>query len=163
MSRFRDWLDAPSESKALTELLSWLSASRDAIDQHLAATVGRVPEGLGEARHAIRRAEEIAVTLRDLASRGIHSNPPLVIFGNPPMRGPQHRGVSGGRPGTFEFAGMVSRDVHEVRYTHMDDHKAYRHVFDSGDVQMYAIIRGREHRDVLLTGGSGQPLWKDFD
>jgi len=109
-----------------------------------------------------READGFVQTLLSQASRGIHRNPPLVIFGNPPLH--VGRRVHSAGAGRIDILGEMSHDVHELRYTHLDDGKSYKHVFESGDVGMYAVTTGNGRRlDILLTGGSGQPLWKDFD
>jgi len=108
--------------------------------------------------------EEEARALQMQVAQGVHTNPGLVLYGNPPLRGPRRRLEPGSLrsvPG-FELYGCMSRDVHEIRYTHDDDKKQYKHPFESGDVEMWAVVRAGNHRDILVTGGHGQPLWKDF-
>jgi hypothetical protein len=85
-------------------------------------------------------------------------NPHLMIYNPPLMR--VRRVMRSGR-----VAGMISDDVHDIRYTHVDDGKDYQHPFES-DVLMLALDSG-EHgqdsgHDILLTGKNGQSLWEDF-
>lgn len=109
----------------------------------------------------INEADRLAATLESQAHRGIHTNPPLVIYGNPPMMPLRRPGLPKGTQ-SYRYYGQMSRNVHDVRYTHIVDGKDYKHPF-GGDVEMYAIIADGKYKDVLLTGGSGQPLWKDFE
>jgi len=158
---YRDWADARSESKTYTEILDWVAV--------VLTEAGRGPVNATSQRaiiHAAAQVQELVRALAGQVAKGIHENPPsLVLFGNPPpMRGPRRRLEPGSLrsvPG-FELVGCISHDVHEIRYTHDDDKKSYKHPFDSGDVEMWAVVRAGNHRDILVTGGHGQPLWKDF-
>ncbi len=71
-----------------------------------------------------------------------------------------HRNPPRGKFGAGEAMKMMSDDVHELRYTHRDDSKPYKHDF-GGDVEMWAVRRG-DSRDILLTHKEGKPLWEDF-
>ena len=122
----------------------------------------------GVGLHSTERLTQVIGGIRDEARAlqsqvmqvpPLHVNPPLAVYLNPPLRlGPRRGRRPGGR---FDWVSLMSRHVHEIRYTHEEDSRDYKHTFDSGDVEMYAIRRG-DHLDVLLTGGSGQDLWQDF-
>lgn len=64
----------------------------------------------------------------------LRRNPPLVVLGNPPMG-----------------------EVIEIRYTHSDDGRRYKHTFGKG-VQIFTNKDG----SVLLKSTTGAPLWKDL-
>lgn len=87
------------------------------------------------------------------------TNPQLVIY-NPPALMRVRRVMRSGR-----VAGLISDNVHDIRYTHADDGKDYQHPFES-DVLMLALDSGEHGResghDILLTGKDGQSLWEDF-
>lgn len=94
--------------------------------------------------------------LRKQVGFGAHKNPPLVVFGNPPM------GVKPG-PGFFRggsVVGQMSREVHAVLYRHLEDGKPYRHDFEH-PTSMYAIERAGQ-RDVLITSPDGYAIWNDY-
>lgn len=67
---------------------------------------------------------------------GYRANPALAILSNPPT---------------------LAREVHELRYTHADDGRAYKHVFGPG-------VRAKLNRDgsVTLRHAKGSPLWEEF-
>ena len=113
--------------------------------------------------------EQILVALGSQVAAGVHTNPPLVIYGNPPLRArakDMAKFRSGmaelGGAGRFHFVGQIGRDVHEIRYTHVDDGQDYKHGFTGDDAEMFAIVRGDRHRDVLVTSRSGKALWGEF-
>lgn len=106
----------------------------------------------GKAESALERATLIAERLEHQAEQGYHRNPGLMIYGNPPLR---VRNVAAGR-----IIGQIAQDVHEIRYQHADDGKAYRHPFEGG-VLMFAVERGGQ-RDLHITHSDGKPLWEDF-
>lgn len=87
--------------------------------------------------------------------------PSLVIF-NPPS---EHavplrvRRILG--PGN-KFVGVVSVDVRDIGYRHVDDGKLYRHDFDPA-VDMFAIVGPDGGHCVLLMGSKGQSLWEEFE
>ncbi len=83
--------------------------------------------------------------------------PSLVIF-NPPLW------VRRSMPKGSKVVGMVSEEVHEIRYRHAQDGEAYRHSFEvSPGVQMIAIEGPGGQQSLLLVGKDGQSLWEDFD
>jgi hypothetical protein len=93
-------------------------------------------------RHVLDRALDKLKALGYQVSHGYHRNPP--------------------RP-QFEAGGAVrklSDDVHELRYTHIDDGDNYKHEF-GGEVEMWAVLAGSDRR-ILLIHKRGEPLWEDF-
>lgn len=86
-------------------------------------------------------------------------NPPLVIFGNPPM-GKVRRGAHRFEAG--KIVGQLSDEAHAILYRHIEDGKPYRHDFET-PVGIFAIERAG-HRDILLTTSPEfTPIWEDFD
>lgn len=84
-------------------------------------------------------------------------NPTLVVY-NPPAGLRVRRVMPRGR-----IVGIVSREVHQIRYKHTEDGELYQHSFQRRPgVMMVAIEQADGQRDVLLTGADGQPLWEDF-
>lgn len=104
----------------------------------------------------IAEGQAIIGRLKRQAESGRHANPPLVIYGNPPLQGRKLRPVHSRSPLTV--VGQLSDDVHAILYTHVDDGKDYRHDFE-GAASMFAVERAGK-RDVLVTGP--KPLWGDF-
>lgn len=110
--------------------------------------------GLHVAREHINRALSIVVDLRQQVAEGYHRNPsPLLVIHNPPIKVRRMLGSS-------RVIGVMSQDVHEIRYTHADDGESYKHEFGDG-VQMFAVERDGL-RDIHLTHVDGKPLWEDF-
>jgi len=102
---------------------------------------------------ALQYLKEAIGLLEDLQAQvasGVHRNPALVVYGNPPKGGEF----------LIRFQRQMANDVHELWYEHVQDGAPYKHAFD-GQVQMWGVTRG-EQRDVLLTHQRGLPLWKDF-
>ena len=67
-------------------------------------------------------------------------------------------------PKGSKIVGMVSEEVHEIRYMHAQDGEAYRHAFEKHPgVQMIAIEGPGGQQSLLLVGKDGQSLWEDFD
>jgi len=73
--------------------------------------------------------------------RGIHANPPLVIYGNPP------RGAE-----------LMSRRVYAIEYKHTGDGQDYRHDCAAG-VSMFAQGDGT----IILQRPDGRPLSKELE
>jgi hypothetical protein len=96
----------------------------------------------------------LANRMRAQLVEGVHENPPLVVYGNPPI------GFRGAKQVSGRFAGKMSSNVYEVRYRHFEDDKDYRHPFEPG-TDMWAIV-DRGERQILLTRDDGAPLWEDF-
>jgi hypothetical protein len=88
------------------------------------------------------------------------SNPPLVVFGNPPLQ-LRHREVGGLTSAGPGIVGQIAEEVHQLKYQHVDDGKPYVHDFEAG-VEMWALIR-RGQKNILLTHAHGAPLWEDFE
>lgn len=148
--RLQRMAEAPSESDALARIIAW------ARDAHAALVVRPLP-GL-RLRHALGEIIELAEELRANAAAGIHRNPPLVVYGNPPLRGVRRTRMSGERIGV-DLMGQLSVDVHEVWYTHIKDGKDYHHPFDEGSAALWAAMHGAAR--VLYIEGP-KPLWGDF-
>ena len=87
--------------------------------------------------------------------------PPLVIF-NPPLW------VRRSMPKGSKIVGMISEEVHEIRYRHAEvmpgerTRKPFKHAFDPA-VQMFAIVGPGGRQSLLIVGKDGQDLWEDFD
>lgn len=106
----------------------------------------------GETATAVRLLKR----LRDQSASGMHRNPPLIVFGNPPLK-------VGAHPVRFEggkVVGQLSAEAHAILYRHIEDGKPYRHDFET-PVDIFAIERAG-HRDILLTSPDGEPIWGDF-
>lgn len=96
-------------------------------------------------------------------------NPGLVVYGNPkgkkskanPPKGP----IKLNRPlpdGCFiEVEHLLSKDLHEFRYTHAQNGDDFKHEFEGG-VRVYAVSRVGQ-REFLITHPEGLPLWDMFD
>lgn len=97
--------------------------------------------------------------LKNQVSAGYHRNPALMVHLNPGIRAPHPMGTMG-RFEAGKAVGLMSKDVHEIRYTHADDGKAYKHVFET-PTEMWAILRAGHH-DILISHANGDPVWRDF-
>lgn len=86
-------------------------------------------------------------------------NPPLAVLANPPRR----MSVTARRKRSMDIRlveeGIISDEVHDIRYTHRDDEANYHHEFGS-DVQAIAATWG-SRRVVILVGPDH--LWQDFE
>lgn len=107
---------------------------------------------------AVDAIEHEARTLMIQVQRGVHSNPPLVIYGNPPFR--VRRPYPFHRARGVEPVAVISADVHQVKYEHADDNRDYVHDFEGG-VEMAAALRGSQ-AVLLFAHRDGLPLWEDF-
>ncbi|HEX3698904.1 MAG TPA: hypothetical protein VH374_26275 [Polyangia bacterium] len=76
--------------------------------------------------------------------QGIHENPPLLIWPNPPSR-------------TDE---VLSTKVLAIEYVHAEDGQRYRHKFSAGDSLVTMDRRGVKYLAIIRA--DGRPLWKDF-
>jgi hypothetical protein len=104
--------------------------------------------------------------LHDQAAMGLHKNPAVVLYGNPP---------AGFEPGTaygdrgaaswmVRSLGVLSRDVHDIRYTHAKDGQPYEHEFTT-PTELLVVerkVRGVPRTDVLVTSRDGLPIVEDF-
>lgn len=86
----------------------------------------------------------------------------LIVFNPPHGRVPLRvRRVLA--PGN-KYVGVLSVNVLEVRYRHVEDGQLYSHEFQrSPGVDMFAIEGPKGEHCVLLLGSKGQPLWEEFD
>ena len=132
-----------SESAVLGEIITLLE-DMDWTPEHMAPF---------NVRH-VQRALNMLRYLHKQVAAGYHRNPsPLLVIHNPPIRVRRMLGSS-------RVIGVMSQDVHEIRYTHAEDNESYKHEFGDG-VQMFAVERDGL-RDIHLTHVDGKPLWEDF-
>lgn len=98
----------------------------------------------------------------------------LVLIHNPPRRDARGRflprkGKGKGkpaakgdarkvRPNPPSRAGIISVDVHELRYRHAENGENYFHPFRRNDVELIAMSDGT----LRLRSRSGRPLWQEF-
>jgi hypothetical protein len=123
-----------SESKELSRAIALL----DDLRTHL------THDNMMQAQSSLTRVETILYRLSQQVGAGYHRNPS--------RRSPHFlAGTAVGKIGT---------DVHEVKYTHAENGKPYKHDF-AGEVEVYAIQRDG-HKDLLFTHVRGLPLWQDF-
>lgn len=149
-----------SERASLAAALTLVNAARRAFEVVTEPDAGNdVRQVTRTGLLALHDLETELRALTDQVQRGVHTNPPLVVFGNPPIR--VSRRDRGG--GDFRWVGRMSRNVHEIRYQHAEDGAPYKHTFEPNDVEMYAVERGISRvPNILLTSASGKPLWEDF-
>lgn len=120
----------------------------------VAVKVGQIFDLLPSTRRptlSARNAEAIAVRLTELSqiardmqaqlARGVHANPPLIIYGNPP-----------------KGAELMSRRVYAIEYQHAGDRQDYRHDCARG-VSMFAQGDGT----IILQRPDRRPLSQEFD
>lgn len=109
------------------------------------------------------RAAEIQATAAEMLGQlgaGVHVNPPLVIFGNPKRGKPvDGAGTKARGTRTVELEGQMSKDVHEVFYTHLENGDDFHHPF-AGDVNLFAGFDERRAHVLLVTHQHGKPLWE---
>lgn len=152
--------DVRSERASLATILTLCNAA-DRMVMSLEASCGDLTD-TARLRQIVGGIREEARALQGQVMHGVHTNPPLAVYLNPPMRIRMKRSPASGLgvPG-ITFAALMSHDVHEIRYTHIDDGKDYRHTFE-GRAEMNAIVRRGKH-DILITSGDESiPLWQDF-
>lgn len=114
----------------------------------------------GNARYHIDDVLQILVRLQHNAGHGLHRNPPLTIFANPPKIKKRYEPYRDGKQAiTVERNGQIGEGVHLIRYTHADDGVDYEHVFETEDVQAIAVTFGGR-RAVLLVGS--EDIWDDY-
>lgn len=124
----------------------------------------------GVGRPEATAIERIANGMLAQVQRGIHTNPALVVFGNP------RKGVRKNPATTGE---KFSGNVLAVIYVHDEDGDNYVHGFadarldlktlDDGTVQIAGLpdetdveMLANPDGSVTLRGGHGQRLWKHF-
>ncbi len=105
-----------------------------------------------------RELMALSVEMRDQVAKGIHRNPPIVLYGNPPA-GRRYVTPYPGQMSATLLA-RVSERVYELRYRHIENGKDYRHQFAAG-VELDVIDRDGV-RDLLLTHQEGKPLGAEF-
>ena len=95
---------------------------------------------------------ELAGTMLAQLKHGIHKNPALAIWGNPPNR--DHWLV-------LKLDRKLSSEVHAIRYNHRTDHKNYQHDFDPG-VDMVTAVTEDGQRVIVILARDGREIWEDF-
>lgn len=85
--------------------------------------------------------DKIAADMEAQLARGLHANPALIVYGNPPKGGE-----------------LMSRRVYAVEYQHSKDGEDYRHDCSRG-VNMWALGDGA----ILLQRPDRKPLSREFD
>lgn len=83
------------------------------------------------------------ITAENVNPRRARKNPPLVTFGNPRRRGTQ----------------LMSENVVDIRYQHVDDGQYYHHKFRKDQVALYARAGTKE---AVLVRVDGNPLVADY-
>ena len=121
----------------ISEREAWSDVHR--LAQRIIDDVGVVsrPEVIKDMARRIRRNAELALIQLDA---GLHRNPALVVYGNPPRGGE-----------------CMSRRVYAVEYKHAADGEDYRHDCSAG-VSMYGLSDG----GILLQRPDRKPLSKEF-
>jgi len=125
-----------------SERAAW-SEVRDLVKRILQLTRDAAPHSssVTKAREAAFELSNLAGSMLDQLGRGIHANPPIVIYGNPPKGGE-----------------LMSRGKYGVEYKHADDGEDYRHDCSAG-VSMYAVPGG----GILLQRPDRRPLSREFE
>lgn len=67
-------------------------------------------------------------------------------------------GGTGTRQNPPNRAGVISRDVHEIKYRHAENGLDYFHPFTRNDVELIAMTDGT----LRIRSRSGKPLWHNF-
>lgn len=150
-----------SESRGLENALRLIAYAERQMEHHTQKSVGEAKVFLGEAKDILRSLKRNAV-------RGIHHNPPLTVFMNPPGRDSgerfhvrRHQYHGGVAPGlSLREVGQIAASVHLIRYTHVDDGKDYEHIFENEEVLAVACEDRSKARSVLLTGPLD--IWDDY-
>jgi hypothetical protein len=139
-----------SESLALENLAAYLAS------RHGVAKFRRSHQELAEIEALQGQLKQLGKQI----AKGLHTNPPLLIVGNPPMgRGARIPRGAGPDSAPLHFDGMIGARVLEIRYQHAEDGKLYKHAFDV-PAQMYAVTRNGA-RALFIAGR--RSLWNDFD
>jgi hypothetical protein len=121
-----------------SERVAWQQV-REGVKRILQLTV-KEADRFAAVRDVAWQLDSLAADMLDQVRRGVHANPPLVIYGNPPKGGE-----------------LMSRRVYAVEYKHAGDGEDYRHDCGAG-VNMYAVGKG-----ILLQRPDGKPLSREFD
>ena len=130
-----------SESGALSAALAMLVEIRDDVMADVANDAAAL-----DLRSRVTAVIQNLQALKAQVGAGYHRNPPLAEG---------HQFAAG------TVVGVIGESVHEIRYTHADNGKDYKHEFESGSVEVWAVERGK-FRDLLLHSDDGLPLWQDF-
>lgn len=140
-----------SESATLGIVLYKLNEVHDALEGELRSTGERL-----RAIHTLQQAVHLLREMERQVQKGIHVNPPLVIYGNPPRQPYRERSgeMSGG------VGQVMSEDVHAVYYKHVNG-GLFVHEFE-GPVAMLAQRTSFGRHDVHLYHLDGKPLWNVF-
>jgi hypothetical protein len=101
-------------------------------------------------RQELDRLDELAHTMQRQLGEGIHQNPLLAIWPNP--------------PGSIRisFDGRLSTRVYLVQYKHSEDGQDYEHAFAPGIAMLRVILNGGAHA-ILMVSEKGEDIWQDFE
>lgn len=119
--------------------------------------------GRAEASAALIRAHAVVNGMIEQLDRDVHVNPGLVMFGNPPVRLGEYDTVrrgSGDLTGV-RLTGLIGTNVHQIKYEHAEDKKAYVHDIEEPGTALWAATWKRNKILVLMNRDS-LPLWQDF-
>ena len=152
-----------SERASLAAILTMVNVGKRAA-QRTEASGGDVA-AVDAVLRAFEAIEEEARALQGQVQRGVHVNPPLVVFGNPPLRARRRTVGTDMVELRVTLAGLIGDQVDQIKYRHADDGKPYVHDFERDGTGMWAgtvenWTSGRRRIVVLLN--DRHPLWKDF-
>lgn len=111
--------------------------------------------GVREMKPFLEEAKDILRVLKHNATKGVHRNPPLTIFANPPRRSRRE-----GQEIALSVVGQIADYLHDIRYTHIEDGKHYEHIFETGKTKALAVEGQGIRRSVLLTGPDD--IWDNY-
>lgn len=110
----------------------------------------------GDVQYAAAQIMAIADAMLEQVERGVHHNPPLVVFGNPPHgRGTTQHNLRVG------LVDVMSHDIHSVAYTHVEDGKDYKHDFEH-PTDLIAAEQSDGRRVLVIRSPSGRDVWDIF-
>lgn len=112
------------------------------------------PLRIENARDAVANLNTLAYDMLAQLDRGIHRNPPLVLFTNPPR--------TVGRPQRVQVMGCLSHDIHSVAYTHCEDGQSYKHDFEQ-PTDLLAAETEDGKRVLVIRNPHGLAVWGDYD
>lgn len=153
-----------------SERLSWSSVV--AMAEGIQRQMDKAEAGDRRALQLVSRYADAIVAeakaMHRQVSSGIHANPghrrnpPLMLYGNPPMRVRRRKsgGTLGGGMVRLDYYGTLSEEVHAITYTHLDDGQDYKHDFDPGVELVAATLGGK--RVAVVSRPDGKPVWEDF-
>ena len=126
--------------------------------QSAARTIQKLLDKPSRNAHVIRyeasAIERWASEMLAQLDRGIHRNPPLVLFTNPPR--------TVGRPQRVQVMGCLSHDIHSVAYTHCEDGQSYKHDFEQ-PTDLLAAETEDGKRVLVIRNPHGLAVWGDYD